>query len=98
MSDIAKWGILIVAISSLILTILVLPVVTNLDILQLRENTIAFVEVLSPYLVNCRKMINLFFNEFERSALSGLIIYLFTKWLITITIKVTAWIVHFIFK
>lgn len=98
MSDIAKWTLLVAGALALIALILALPFV---EFINLDEFTAALSNVVSiagGAFQFGRGLINNFFLPFGRTVASGLIWWLIGKWAITITIKITAWIYHFIFK
>lgn len=98
MSDIVKWGILIAGAVALIVLVCALPFVQFIDFGEFGILINNIVSVVGSAFQNARGLINNFLTPFGRGLLSGIMIYLFGKWAITITIKITAWIYHFIFK
>lgn len=98
MSDIAKWGLLIAGALALIALILALPFAEYLNTTELTTAITNVVIVAGNAFGTVRGILNNFFLPFGRNVLSGLLIYMFTKWILTIGIKITAWIYHFIFK
>lgn len=98
MSDIAKWGLLIAGAVVIIGLIIALPFMNFVDTGQLTSAINDVVSVASSAFTSVRGLLNNFLSPFGRTALSGLIVYFFTKWIVTATIKLTTWIYHFIFK
>ena len=98
MSDIVKWGILIAGAVALILLVVTLPFVQFIDFGEFGALINNVVTVVGSAFQNARGLINNFLTPFGRGLLSGIMVYLFGKWAITIGIKITAWIYHFIFK
>lgn len=100
MSDIAKWALLVTAVLALIVIVLTMPFAKFLPTgaQQITVYIDEIVTLCSGFFYTARSLINIFLFESARSVLSGLIVYLFAKWIITISVKITTWIFHFIFK
>lgn len=98
MAEAIKWGILVVAIVSLILTVLALPVVQGLDFELLSDSIDVIITYAGGFLYNARGLVNMFLFESARGILTGLILYLFISWACKLSVKIGAWIIHFIFK
>ncbi len=98
MSNIAKWGLLIAGAIALIALIVALPFVQFIDFGEFGVLINNIVTVVGGAFTKARGLINCFLTPFGRGLLSGILVYLFGKWAITIGIKITAWIYHFIFK
>lgn len=98
MSDIAKWGLLIAGALVLIALIVALPFVEFINVGQFASLINNITSVVGSAFQWARGLINNFLTPFGRTLLTGLMAYLFGKFAITIGIKITAWIYHFIFK
>lgn len=98
MGEIIKWGILAAIIVVLIAMIVLLPF--N-DYINFGVVGTAFSTIIT-YVGNGfqfgRGLLNNFFSPFGRGALTGLLVYFFGKFFITIAIKIVSWVNHFIFK
>lgn len=98
MSDIAKWAVLVIGFLAMIGAILALPVFIYMDIPELAEAISTIVNFCQVGLTFGRGLINNLFTERGRVILSGLMLYLFAKFFVTLGIKIMAWAYHFIFK
>lgn len=98
MSDVAKWAILGALIVTLIIMILTLPFGQYLNVETLKQSFTVIVNYSSSYLYSARAIINIFLPPVGRQMLSGLMLYLFFSWVIKLSIKIIAWVTHFIFK
>lgn len=100
MSDIAKWAILVAGFLAAIVAICTLPFVSFLPsgIADTVDYLSGAVEIVKPYASNARGLINLFLFPFARNMLSGCLLYLMFKRLMTLSVKISAWAFHFIFK
>lgn len=97
-SDIVKWALLIAGAVALIVLIVALPFVQFIDFGEFGALISNVVSVVGSAFAKARGLINSFLSPFGRTLLTGILVYLFGKWAITIGIKITAWIYHFIFK
>lgn len=98
MGDMIKWVLLVVGIIALITLILSLPFVDFIDVGEFGDLITSLVDNAGTFLLSARHLINNFLTPFGVSILSGILIYIIGKWVITIGIKLTAWVYHFIFK
>lgn len=98
MSDVAKWALLVAGAVAVIGLILALPFVEFIDAGEYANLVTSVVVVAGNAFSFARGLINNFLTPFGRTALSGLLYWMFGKWVITIGIKVTVWAYHFIFK
>lgn len=98
MSDAIKWGLLVAGAVVLIGLIVALPFMEFLNVGEFASLISGLVNVAGSAFTFGRGMINNFLTPFGRTALTGLLYWMFGKWAITITIKITAWAYHFIFK
>lgn len=98
MSDIVKWGLLVAGALAVIALIVALPVTGFIDVSKVSEGIAGIVSICGSALHSARGFINNFLSPFGRSVLTGLMYYLLCRWLITLTIKFTIWVYHFIFK
>jgi hypothetical protein len=98
MSDLVKWGLLTAGLIALIGLIMALPFVGYIDLGQFGSAINNIVDVAGGFFQSARGLINCFLLPFGRNLLSGILIWLFGKWAITIAIKIVAWVYHFIFR
>lgn len=98
MSDLVKWGLLTAGLVALMVLIGALPFVQFIDLGQFGSAVGNIVTVCGGFFQSARGIINSFLLPFGRTMLSGLLIWLFGKWAITVGIKITAWIYHFVFR
>ena len=98
MSDVAKWALLVAGAVALIALILALPFVEFIDLGEFSAALSNVVSIAGNAFLFGRGLINNFLLPFGRTVASGLMFWLFGKWAITITIKIGAWVYHFIFK
>lgn len=98
MSDIAKWGLLVAGAVALIALIVALPFVEFINVGEFTSAINTIVEVCSDGFLFGRGLLNNFLSPFGRGLVTGILLYLFGKFFIGITIKITSWIYHFIFK
>lgn len=98
MSNIAKWGLLAVGAVLIIGMICALPFMDFVDAGQFGSLIGSLVDIAGEGFVFARGLLNNFLTPFGRTALTGLLVWIFGKWVITITVKVVIWAYHFIFK
>lgn len=98
MSDIVKWGLLTAGLIALIALVGALPFVGYIDLGQFGSAINNIVNVAGTFFRDARGLINAFLLPFGRTLLSGIIIWLFGKWAISIAIKIVAWVYHFVFR
>lgn len=98
MSDIAKWALLVAGAVALIALIMALPFVEFINLEEFSAALSNVVNIAGDAFLFGRGLINNFLLPFGRTVASGLMFWLFGKWAITISIKIGAWVYHFIFK
>lgn len=98
MSDVVKWAALVVGLVAIAAVLMGMPVAIYMNIPELASAIDTIVYYASVGLTFGRGLINNFFTEFGRTALSSLMIYFFAKWAVTIGFKILVWAYHFIFK
>jgi len=98
MGDVVKWGLLVAGIIVLISMIAALPFLEFMNLEELTNAISTLVSVCSDAFRFGRGVINLFFTEFGRGALTGLIIWVITKPFAMQAIQYLVMIYHYIFK
>lgn len=98
MSDIAKWGILIAAITVAIGMLLAFPFYQYIDVVHFSNAISTIIDIAGYGFGFARGLINNFLSSWARSVLSGLMLWLIAKWLITFGLKAMVWVYHYIFK
>lgn len=98
MGDVVKWGLLVAGAVVLIGLVLALPFVDFIDLGQFGDALANVVSIAGGAFEFARGLLNNFVLPFGRTVITGLMYWLLGKWAITITIKIGAWIYHFIFK
>lgn len=98
MSDIVKWGLLGAGVVLLIGLVSALPFVDFINFTEFSAALNNIIDSCSGFLVNARRLINCFLLPSGRTILSGLLVWLFGKWAILISIKTVAWVYHFVFR
>lgn len=98
MTDIVKWGLLTAGLIALIALIMALPFVGYIDLGQFGAAINNIVSVAGDAFRSARGLINCFLLPFGRTLLSGVMVWLFGKWAISVAIKIVAWVYHFVFR
>lgn len=98
MSDVIKWALLAAAAIALIALIVALPVAEYINPTEFGNMIGRLVSIVGDFFQDARGLINNFLTPFGRGALTGLLIWMFGKWAITLAIRIGAWIYHFIFR
>lgn len=98
MSTAVKWATLAAGAVVLVALILVLPVTDYMNTSVLGNAVNALVSVIATPLQAARGFLNFFLDDWAITALSGLLLWIFGKQFLTIAIKITTWIYHFIFR
>lgn len=100
MSDAVKWALAAAIVIALIAIVLTLPFVKYVTESNSAINEAVY--VISEYCYDgfyyARGFINIFLTPFGSGLLSGIMVYLFTSWIVKLTIKITVWVFHFVFK
>lgn len=98
MSNIIKWALLGAGAVLIIGLIMALPFVGFIDFQEFGNGLTDIVEVCGDFFISARGLINSFLTPFGRGLLTGLLIWLFGKWAITVSIKTVVWVYHFVFR
>lgn len=98
MSNAVKWALLAAAAVAAIALIVALPFTQFANAGQLSAMLIRLVQIVGGAFTSARGLVNNFLTPFGRTVLTGLLYYLFGKFFITIAIRVSAWVYHFIFR
>lgn len=98
MSDVVKWGLLTAGLIALIGLVMALPFVQFIDLGQFGVAINNIVSVAGGALQSARGLLNCFLLPFGRTLLSGIMVWLFGKWAISVAIKIVAWVYHFVFR
>lgn len=103
MSDIAKWGLLVAGAVAVIALIFSIFAGFGWDVPKTIETLSFLISALVYYagegLRFGREMINLLFvpSGFE-PFVTGVLVYLITRWFVQLGVKIAAWVYHYIFK
>lgn len=98
MSDAVKWGLLVAGAVIIIALIVALPFVEFIDLAEFSAAITNIVSIAGSAFRFGRGLINNLLLPFGRTVASGIMIWLIGKWAITVTIKISTWIYHYIFK
>lgn len=98
MSDAVKWALLAAGIVIIIALIVSLPFMSGINLTEFASMINELVAIAGTAFKAARGIINNFLTPFGRYILSGLLYYIFGKFFITIGIKISSWVYHFIFK
>ena len=98
MGDAIKWALLVAGALIFLGLILSLPFVQFINPGELVAALSNIVSVCGVAFTFARGLVNNFFLPFGRTVITGLMLWLIGKWAIQISIKIGAWIYHFIFK
>lgn len=98
MSNAVKWALLGAGAVLLIGLVMALPFVEFINFGEFGGAVSNIVSVCGGLFSSARGLINCFLLPFGRTVLSGLLIWLFGKWAIMISIKTVTWVYHFVFR
>ena len=98
MSDVVKWALLGAGVVLLIGLVAALPFVEFIDFGQFGSAVGNIIDICATMFMRARGLINCFLLPFGRTVLSGLLVWLFGKWAMMISIKTVAWVYHFVFR
>lgn len=98
MGDVVKWGLLVVGILLLITMVTELPFLQFLKVDELSSAVTSLVDICGSVFRFARGLINLFFTEFGRGAVTGLIVWVITKPFVMQGIQWLVYVYHYIFK
>lgn len=98
MSNVVKWALLAAGIVALIALVALTPV-ADLSLLGNIGGYLSQMLTVAGGAFNAaRGLINYFLFEPVRPFLTGLLLWIFAKWAVTIAVKITAWVYHFVFR
>lgn len=98
MSNAVKWALLAAGIVALIALVALAPV-ADLSLLgNIGGYLNQLLSVAGGAFNSARGLINYLLFEPVRPFLSGLLIWIFAKWAVTVGVKITAWVYHFVFR
>lgn len=98
MSDVVKWALLGAGVVLLIGLVTALPFVEFINFGEFGSAISNIISVAGGLFASARGLINCFLLPFGRNVLTGLLVWLFGKWAIMISIKTVAWVYHFVFR
>lgn len=98
MSNAIKWAILGALVIALIALIVVLPFNDYINVSEFTTSVNGIVTLCGQYFRFGRGLINNFLTPFGRGCVTGLMSYWIAKFFINLSIKVVAWVNHFIFR
>lgn len=98
MSNVVKWALLAAGIIALIALVMALPVGDLSQIGNVGGYLGQLLTVCGDNINAARGLINFFLFPPVRTFLSGLLGWIFFKWAILISVKVVAWVYHFVFR
>lgn len=98
MGEMAKWAILAAIIITIISMCVAFPITQYMNLGVYTEALADLVNYAGNAFIFARGLINNFLSPWARSALTGLMIWLIGKWLLTYTLKVLVWVYHWLFK
>lgn len=98
MSDGIKWALLAASIITIIAVIFSLPLTNGLNISELVNGLGGIVDIAGSAILTVRNFINNLLTPVGRNILTGVIGYIFFKWIYTQGIKITLTVYHWIFK
>ena len=98
MGDVAKWVILAAAAITIISLIVAFPIMNYMDVGVYAAAIQTLVQYAGSAFVFARGLINNLLSPWARSAVSGLMLWMVAKWLVTYSLKVLVWVYHYVFK
>lgn len=98
MSNAVKWALLAAGAVLLVGLVLSLPFVDVINFTELSTSVGNLIRVAGSAFQSARGIINNFLTPWGVGVLTGIIYYELAKWAITVGIKITTWIYHFIFR
>ena len=98
MGEVAKWVLLVAFAVALIGTCITLPIMGWIDVGVYTEGLATVISIAGDALIFGRGLINNLLSPWARTAVSGLMMWLIGKYLVTYSIKVSVWAYHFVFK
>lgn len=98
MSNAIKWALLTAGAVLLVGLVLALPFVDVINFGELSGAVSNLISVSGGALQSAKGIVNCFLSPWARGVLTGVIYYEIAKFAITISIKITTWVYHFIFR
>lgn len=98
MSNAIKWALLAAGAVLLIGLVMALPFVEFVNFSEFGSAITNIVSVCGETFSSARGLINCFLLPFGRTMLTGLLMWLFGKWALMISIKTVTWVYHFVFR
>lgn len=98
MSNAIKWALLTAGAVLLIGLVFAFPFVGFINFEEYGGAIANIVDVAGGFFSSARGLINCFLLPFGRTVLTGLLVWLFGKWAIMISVKTVTWVYHFIFR
>lgn len=98
MSNIVKWGILAASVVAFVALLMTLPFAQFFNLSEFSSALNGISTICGNAFKFGRGIVNNFLTPFGRTILTGIIGYLIGKFFYTISIKIIAWIQHFIFR
>ena len=98
MGEVAKWAILAAVVITIISMCVAFPITQYIKVDVYLNGITTVIDVAGDALLFGRGLLNNFLSPWARTAVSGLMIWLIGKWLLTYTVRVTSIVYHWIFK
>lgn len=98
MGEMAKWAILAAIIITIVSLCVAFPITQYMNLGVYTEGIAVLVNYAGNAFIFARGLINNFLSPWGRAALTGLMIWLIGKWLLTYSLKVLVWVYHWLFK
>ncbi len=98
MSNAIKWALLAAGAVALVALVFALPISSGINVTEFSANIDTIIRYGSSYIKWGRGVVNIFLTPTGRTILSGVLYYLFGKWAILTSIKITTWVYHFVFR
>ena len=98
MGDAIKWTLLVAGLVIIIGLIVALPFVEFIDFASFADSLTTITSIAGNALFSARCAINNFLSPVGRVILSGILIWLFGKWALKVSLNIIVWVYHFIFK
>lgn len=98
MSNALKWGLLAASILIIVTMIFALPLAQGLNLSELSADLGGILAICSDFFLSARNFINNLLTPTGRTILSGIIGYIFFKWIYQIGYKTVTTVYRWIFK
>ncbi len=97
MGDLVKWGLLIAGIVILVAMVLQLPIFA-VDLGAFGDGIAAILDVCGDALVFARSVVNLFLTDWGATILTGLLVWIFLRWLLIKNIGTIIAVYNYLFR